>query len=86
MDSGARKAEGGGVIVTRRDIDSLPQQLRDEFEERAAMREYMGGQARHLAEDEAYREVLAAATEARRRKAKPVESSAVDQLGLWGKR
>ena len=50
------------------------------------MREYMGGQARHLAEDEAYREVLAAAAESRRRRPQPGESSAVDQLGLWGKR
>lgn len=49
------------------------------------MREYAGGVPRQLAEDEAYREVLAAATATRRRKPEQREVLPVDQLGLWGK-
>ncbi len=44
-------------------IDSpadLPPEWRDMYEERAAVREYEGGQAREHAEAEAFRETLAA--------------------------
>ena len=58
---------GGTATVTERDAPScgiagpgdLPTDWRVEFEERAAIREYDGGQAREHAEAEAFAEILA---------------------------
>lgn len=48
--------DGGAVPIG---IDDLPAEWRLEWEERAAIREYLGGQAREHAEAEALTEIIA---------------------------